>query len=211
MGPLRFISAAIVALYIGSIATAFASFIIPNGGVTNAKIANNAVTTAKINDLAVTTGKLEDGAVTQAKKAALGQQVSSSSGAFSTGSGTAVDVTNLSVTITITGRPVYVGLIGDGSGNTSSIGCENSSGTTVQCYYRLVRVLSGSPTTLNNYSLSYLTVGGSSSDYIISAPSTSINTIDIPSSGTYTYKIQAYVSSSTSAYVNYSKLIAFEL
>lgn len=62
--------------------------------------------------------KMADGFVTQAKRAALGQQVSSSCGSYSRSLATFGNVTNLSVSITTTGRPVFVGMIpagGEGS------------------------------------------------------------------------------------------------
>lgn len=81
----------------------------------------NQIPTGGIADLAVTTAKLAAGSVTPAKKAALGAQFSSeigfeTSGAGSTDTpGTAESVTNGSVAITSTGRPVKVGLLGYGA------------------------------------------------------------------------------------------------
>lgn len=62
-----------------------------------------------------TTLQVKDGGITKPKLAALGQQVSSSSGSFTTNSTSFVNVTNLSVTLTTTGRPVWIGLQGNGS------------------------------------------------------------------------------------------------
>lgn len=75
-------------------------------------IKSNAVVTSKILDSNVTTDKIADAAVTQAKRAPLGEQISPSSGAYSFNNvASYVDITNLSVSITTTGRPVMVGLI----------------------------------------------------------------------------------------------------
>lgn len=80
-----------------------------------------AVQTNDIAASAVTTAKIADGNVTQAKRVALGQQLSSSSGAFTMTSNAFAQVTNLSVTITTTGRPVFIGLQDDGSATGSYI------------------------------------------------------------------------------------------
>lgn len=79
-------------------------------------IAGDAVTAAKIAAGAVTTAKIEDGAVTDIKRSALNYGVSSSCGSFTSASTSFVDITNLSVTITTIGRPVFIALIPDGSG-----------------------------------------------------------------------------------------------
>ena len=68
------------------------------------------IETDKLAASAVTTGKIAANAVTRAKMEAVGQQISSSSGVFATSSTSFVDVTNLSVSITVTGRPVRVEL-----------------------------------------------------------------------------------------------------
>lgn len=60
----------------------------------------------------IPTTSIADLAVTRAKMAAVGEQTSSSSGSFSTASSSYVDVTNLTVTLTTTGRPVRLCLVG---------------------------------------------------------------------------------------------------
>jgi len=58
--------------------------------------------------------------ITRANLAAVGQQVSSSCGSFNVvGSGTFATITNLSVSITVTGRPVMIFLQDDGSTSQS--------------------------------------------------------------------------------------------
>jgi hypothetical protein len=56
----------------------------------------------------VPTAAIQDAAVTQAKLASKTVSVSSSSGSYTTTSGTFADVTNLTVTATTTGRPVVI-------------------------------------------------------------------------------------------------------
>lgn len=177
------------------------------GGIVAASLASNAVTTAKINNLAVTTAKIDDSAVTQAKRAALGQQSSSSSSTFSSSSTTAVDVTNLSVSITTTGRPVFIGISHEGTGTVGSIGWTRSTESSGV----IVKILRDATTiTLSRFST--LSAGTSSSNGE-AAPS-SVWYIDAPAAGTYTYKIQAYSAysgSSPNFSFSYCKLIAYEL
>jgi hypothetical protein len=95
---------------------------IVDGTIVTADLADSSVTSAKIVDGTIATADIADGAITQAKRAALGQQISASSDTFSTGSATYVAVTNLSVSITTTGRPVILFLQPDGSANLSLFG-----------------------------------------------------------------------------------------
>lgn len=72
---------------------------------------DNAVTTTKINNSAVTTAKIADGSVTQAKRAALPYATSANINNFIGSGGGVADVTNGTVTITTTGRPVVIKVI----------------------------------------------------------------------------------------------------
>lgn len=163
-------------------------------GVTTAKLADTAVTTGKINDAAVTTAKINDGAVTQAKRAALGQQISATSGAgFTTGSTSLTDVTNLSVSITTTGRPVLLLVQPDG-------------GSAVPAFC----------TTSNSVLMSVAFVRDATTIAVLGQQS--VNTfappiyVDVPSAGTYTYKVQIKTASgATPAAATNVKLVAFEL
>lgn len=162
------------------------------------------IPTGGIADLAVSTAKLAAGAVTQAKRASLGQQVSSSSGSYSSTSTSYADVTNLTVSITTTGRPVFIGLISDGS--ISKMGMEDNGGSTQSVSVKIVR---GS-TDIAIYNLrSEATTG------VIYIPSSSIYMIDVPSAGTYTYKVQgissAFSGSAPTLVVQSAKLVAYEL
>jgi hypothetical protein len=165
------------------------------------------VDTADITAAAVTTAKIADGNVTQAKRAALGQQVSASCGTFFTTSAFFVNVTNLSVTITTTGRPVWVGLMSDGGGAGSSIYAESSI---YQAFMRTRFLRSG--TEVAQFAL-IIQQGGSGSivtnTYV---PSSSANHIDVVGAGTYTYTVQIRAdTASTTAGLANAKLIAYEL
>jgi hypothetical protein len=166
----------------------FASYIIPDGAVTTAKIAS--------------------GAVTPAKKAALGQQISASSGSFSSSSTSVIDVTNLSVTITTTGRPVFIGLIQDGGGSSAYLLTKRDSEATAATLF----ILRGA-TTISDQQLKVDNNLSGGYSYL-QIPSSSLFTIDTPTSGTYTYKVRGRVdiSGSTPLFGVYnSKLIAYEL
>lgn len=177
------------------------------GGIATASLADEAVTTAKIDDLAVTTGKIADGAVTKAKITALGQQISASSSTFSSAAGSYTDITNLSVTITTTGRPVYLALIPDGSGNGAELYFAPTAGTTTTFgFYSFVR----DATPITFCRLGQI-VNSSGTTQSVRVPVGCINHIDVPSAGTYTYKIQVSAGADTSMYCYYAKLIAFEL
>lgn len=166
-------------------------------GITATQLASNSVTTAKIADANVTKPKL----------AALGQQISSSCNAFSTSSTSQVNVTNLSVTITTTGRPVFIGLIGDGVSD-SYIQISATSTNDLTSSIQIVR--DSTVLSYNTYSSNTGGAGGGTMRFA----SSSLSTIDVPSAGTYTYKITAGVvgvGGGRAVGVSYSKLIAYEL
>lgn len=142
-------------------------------------------------DGTVTTSKLANNAVTRAKEAAVGQQVSSSSGAFSTSSTTFVDVTNLTVTITTTGRPVVLMFYPDGSANQSLI----NSGVNVASF----QILRG-----------VTVIAQSAATGLVSPPGV-LNMLDVVAAGTYTYKLQGHASGGSTLLVNYTVLAAYEL
>ena len=96
--------------------------------------------------------------------------LSSSSGTFSTSSGSYVDVTNLSVTITTTGSPVIIKLVS--GGNNPTFG---GSGTS---YTKLVRGATSLATHI----------------FAVTGYFNSLDFVDTPSAGTHTYKVQAYAS-----------------
>lgn len=185
--------------------------------VTAAKLAADSVTTAKILDSNVTTAKINDGAVTPAKKAALGQQVSSS-GSTSTASTSFIDATNLTVTITTTGRPVFLSVQGDGTANAMAIyPVFTTTGGSIQGSMDLKFVRDS--TTVGVYTVGGIVLDFKDGDneevttqgdsYVITGKS--ITHIDVVSAGTYVYKVQLKMSVGSSANLNNAKLVAFEL
>ena len=162
--------------------------------VTTAKIADLNVTTGKIAALNVTTAKIADLNVTRGKLEALGQQLSSSCGAWSTTSTSFSTVTNLSVSITTTGRPVFLILNHEGSSSQSWIGV---SGTPPASMFRFTRA------------------GGEIARFAITRIFNEHSTysyVDIVGAGTYTYTFQGAVAAGgPTLYVNNLKLLAYEL
>lgn len=175
-------------------------------GVTLAKMANDSVGTDQLVDEAVTTDKIDDGAVTQAKRAALGQQISSTSGAFGNSGSLSASgaVTNLSVTITTTGRPVKLELISDGSGNA----CYFNLGALNNTYGGLVFNRDSTEISRNEIGLR---IDGGSGGNDLRVPCSSFSHIDVPSSGTYTYTVRYYRPGFSGISVYYAKLVAYEL
>lgn len=143
--------------------------------------------------------------ITKPMLAALGQQVSSSCGDFFTTSTSFVDVTNLSVSITTTGRPVMIMIIPDGAG-VSYFGISRGA-SAGDASFKLLR----GATTVGIPYLFYDS-NGATTGAIVQLPPGALNTVDIPSAGTYTYKLQAKSSvASVTSEVFGCKLLVYEL
>lgn len=154
----------------------------------------------------IVTDMITDANITKPKLAALGQQLSSSSGDYNTSSTSYTAVTNLSVTITTTGRPVYLGIINDGStvsGDEAAFGIASPSGTTATGFFQFMR----DSTSLGEGWLQDSAEGVSAISIIPFGP----NHIDVITAGTYTYTVQVKVASGDLLYCAFMKLIAFEL
>lgn len=177
---------------------------IANLAVTTAKIADSNVTTLKIADSNVTTAKIAALNVTRAKLEALGQQLSASCGAIDDASAVYVDATNLSVTITTSGRPVFLALVDDGSGNSSFIGVRTGGIGTGEAIFSFDR----GGAAITNHSVKIITGSASTASLV---PSSSLNHIDVVAAGTYTYKLKYKLVSGGGTLLNFAKLIAYEL
>jgi hypothetical protein len=174
--------------------------------VTTAKIADSNVTTAKIADSNVTTAKIADNNVTKGKLAALGHQISASSGSSSSASTSYIDVPNLSVTITTTGRPVMILFISDGSGNPSRLWLRAATDNANNFYAQILR--GASVITTQNIQVEASSLGAYSD--MAESPA-SLNQMDFPAAGTYTYKLQAKFQAGNIWNVEYVKMVVFEL
>jgi hypothetical protein len=141
----------------------------------------------------VSTDKIADGAVTTAKLAALNYTLSNSSSTFSNSGAAYVDVTNLSASITTTGKPVWIILVADGSSSESGITTGGSSAVNV-------RFLRGASVIAQQTCL----------DSAIYLPPSAFRHFDPVAAGTYTYKIQIHPNSQ-SVEVNRCKLLVYEM
>lgn len=131
--------------------------------------------------------------------------ISSSSGSYTTSSGTLVDVTNLSVSLTTTGRPVLLMLIpGAGASDWSSYGPYNSSGSDA---YGLMAYLRDS-TIIGQNELRTSLNGATTS---LSLANGMNMAVDVPSAGAYTYKVQSLLWTGTAVSFYEVKLFAIEL
>lgn len=116
--------------------------------------------------------------------------VSSSCGSFSSSSSSYVDITNLSVTITTTGNPVYITLTTDNGENSPGF---YSGGSTT------IRIVRGATDLGDSVS--------SSASIPLPVPSA----LDVIGAGTHTYKVQMRHFSAGSGVLQHYKLAAWEL
>jgi len=173
--------------------------------VDTGNIVNSSVTTAKIADLNVTTAKLAANNVTRAKLEAVGQQVSASSGSAATTSGTYAAVTNLAVTITTTGRPVVVCLIGVDSAS-STLSATNNAGSEASMGVRIQR----DGTTDVFETTVYIKATGATDVVGINSPGCIFH-IDVVGAGTYSYATQFRVVTGSAGGINNCRMLAYEL
>lgn len=163
--------------------------------------------------LAIATADIADGAVTKVKQGALGQQVSAVCELFETNNPTYVDVDNLTVTITTTGRPVMLMLVA-ADAVTEGFGLIYHTMTGSQTdYYGEIGMLRGSTP------LCRLGIGADTQfisgfkpvNNFTSSPSSYCH-VDVVAAGTYTYKVQAYTTS-TDNYLGFQavQLVAYEM
>jgi hypothetical protein len=156
------------------------------------------------------TAGIANNAVTRPKLAAVGQQVSSSSGTFSTNSTSFVDVTNLSATLTTTGRPVMLMLQPDASlsGNIQ-FGSQAANGSVAPLMaYQWVR------DGVTSFGEVVVTCNpGAAQEFFI--PPGSANCLDYgASAGTHTWKLEVKgfnIGGLSTALVQYCVLVAYEL
>lgn len=172
------------------------------------QIKDSGVVTAKINNSAVTTVKIADGAVTPAKLSALGEQLSLSCSNYSTTSTSYIDVTNLSVALTTTGRPVVLELVADGSGNGSFVGVSATTTSNCSAFISFARV----GVTIAEQIVSFDGLTGSDGSFV---PSSSVrHTVTGLAAGTYTFRVQTKVAGTAGTpevKIFYAKLLAYEI
>lgn len=189
---------------------------VKDAGITGAKLATSAADSStlevasgsmRIKNSGVSTAKIANSAVTRAKLADVDQEY----GAYesTTGNITSTSAVDFSpskeVTITTTGRPVFIGLVSNSSVSSyQTIVCTGPTHASAFCSIRLVR---GS-TSIADFTMESFTTGTSTR---LKLPISVIWHIDQPAAGTYTYKLKGLVSSGRQLSVDYGRLIAYEL
>lgn len=177
-----------------------------------ASASNNTIEEDGSNNLIIkrngsTVATFDANGITQDSLQPLGQQVSSSSGSYSTTSITRVDATNLSVTITTTGRPVYIGIQGDEAASTPSyIRILNSTGGAAGVVGNIYFMKDSTDIKWTQYSVDNL---ANLEDVYFGD---SLSMIYPVVAGTYTFKVQVKVNgTNTSINLEDMKLVVFEL
>tara|TARA_R110000868_G_scaffold242882_7_gene498506 strand:- start:630 stop:1481 length:852 start_codon:yes stop_codon:yes gene_type:complete len=174
-------------------------------GITSDKIAVSGVATANIATGSIITAKVASESITRVKQAALGQVITGSV-TFTTTSATFVDVTDATVTLTHSGRPVFVGVVSDGTDNAATFQATSASVPDVSAEYKILR---GSTVVARGY---ICRTGTGIADVATCNAPVSVWGLDHAPAGTYVYKLQVKaVSASTTVNANFIKMVAFEL
>lgn len=164
-----------------------------NSSVTTDKIATGAVNESKIASNAVTTSKVLDQSITYAKLYPLQNVKSGDINSWTNNTSLWTDVTNLSVTITTSGRPVLITI----PSNNNGFGKFWSTGSEGQL--RILRDGAG-----------FVGCGMPALNSGVACGSVSI--VDTPAAGSHTYKVQMKCPSSTdSVNISYANLQVTEL
>jgi hypothetical protein len=157
----------------------------------------NLIGTEHVLDQNITQAKLQARALHASTVVAGGIGISGNCGTFVLSSGAEVALTNHSVTITTTGRPVYIGLIGE---------------STSQSYFS-VEVIPGAGTLdvwirRDGTKIATYTMNASAATLI--AFPCSVQYVDTPAAGTYTYSITGRNTTANSNAVNL-RMVVYEL
>jgi hypothetical protein len=176
-----------------------------SSAATTAKYAALSVDALALGASSITTAKIADGSITQLKRAELTYSSGVTSSTFTSTSSSYVDIDNLSVSFTSTGRPVQLMLVPADPSAVSGIAALNSSSGTAITYFKFIR----DSTDLCEIVLGEVKTGASNSfNYM---PVSSLQHIDVPSAGTYTYKVQGKISTGSSFECLRARLVAYEL
>lgn len=136
----------------------------------------------------------------------LGIGYSALSGSFSTTNSSFTDVTNLTVGITVSGRPVRIEL----ESASSAAGLVQISDPSSRPELEL-QFLRGT-STIGIHALEAQDSTGGSSTIRIAVPPSSFRSLDTgASSGTYTYKVQARVNNGSAVVIENTRLIVYEI
>lgn len=188
---------------------------IQTGGISTANLADAAVTGVKLSSnvvdnvsLTFTSSQLaiKPGGVSQVMRVPLNLIVSSSSSGFSTSTTNFVTITNLSLSITTTGRAAYISLQPDGSGSAEVLG---GTGDVTSGWAAVIRLLRDGASVIGNHRFQAAGSGGS---FTSGFPVGGINWVDSGAgSGAHSYQAQIQVVAGTSVIVQNTVLYAYEL
>jgi hypothetical protein len=159
--------------------------------------------TLRVKDSGITTAKINAAAVTRAKLAAVGQQTSSGTSGQTVTSTSLTDLSNGSVSLTTTGRPVFIGLVSRTPATNAYI--QNSGSTSPTCYVAFLR----DGTVVYQQEMTVSATGASA--VVTRLPISCFWTIDTPAAGTYTYKCQLKTETSEQIDISNVSLIAYEI
>lgn len=141
-------------------------------------ITSESITTTQIDDGTIVNADIASATISNSKLAPVNYAISSSSGVFSTSSTSNVDVTNMTASITSTGRPVEIFI---NSGIIQVIGNTAVSITTVTItLFRGVTEIAYFPLTLSR--------GTTGTGFSMTLPSSVVTYLDAAPAGTHTYK-----------------------
>lgn len=130
-----------------------------------------------------------------------GVATSASSGSFSHATATYTDITNLSVTISTTGRPVFICLVSASGASDSRVGVFAVGAASTNGRIRLLRGASNVA--------EWMFIAGGAVGTLEQRTPVSLVHVDFPAAGTYAYKMQARALDQIQ--VTNQKLAAFEL
>jgi len=189
-----------------------AASVVP-GGITAASLASNAVESVNIAPGAVQTASIASGAVTLTNleprqtgtNVGIGGIAVSGSCGYVNASGSYADVTNLTITLATSGRPVYVALIPDGSANESFV----DAGTLVTGGGGSLAVAIVRDESVTNLFLFNAGSPGGSGGATAGSPPSAVTTVDFPPAGVHVYKVQVKRTSNVGD-IRYCKLLGFE-
>lgn len=169
-----------------------------NLSITTDKVADASITTDKIADGAITDTEIANGAITPDKLAPLGQQYSSTINAL--GLVVAQDITGSAVSITTTGRPVFL-VLQPADANSNGIGVFNTSSDNTAAANVQIEC-DGTP-----ISGHYILTQGAAANIGIIVPPGCISYVHAPSAGAHTYNLRlASLSAGTTSFSIFSSV-----
>lgn len=165
--------------------------------------------TLRVKALGITSSQIANNTITRTQEAPVGQQISSSCGTFNTSSGTPQTVTNLSVTITTSGRPIAIFCQYAGNGILQTNGFSVvDSGTGAQAGMNVFLYKNGSPYTV------FALLGPAVNPSNVNVPPSALYYLDTNGAATITYSV--FIANNSNGSLNQASannmcLVAYEL